>query len=143
MKSQKGITLISVTIYIIVMTIVVSIMAVISTYFLKNVNNIEDIDPLIEYTKFNSCFSAETNYDNIKVIDCAIEENGNSYIVFNNGVQYSFIKANNGIYRNNAKICKNIDNCTFSEIIQNGKNVVVVEFKARTKQETINYTLDM
>lgn len=142
MKTQKGITLITVTIYIIAMVIIVSIMSVISTYFFKNVNSTIDVNPLAEYTKFNTFFSDETNHDNIKVLECKTEENGNSYIVFNNGVQYSFIKANKGIYRNQAKIGRNIDNCTFLATIQNGKNVVIVEFKSGTKQETMTYTLD-
>lgn len=143
MKSQKGITLISVTIYIIVMTIVVSIMAVISTYFYKNINSLDNIDSLEQYTKFNTYFTDEVNHKNIKVLDFAAEENGNSYIVFDNGVQYSFIKANKGIYRNKVKICENIDNCTFEEIIQNGKNVIVVEFKAGEKQQTMKFTLEI
>lgn len=143
MKSQKGITLISVTIYVVVLAIVIGIMSVVSTYFFKNINNIENIDPLTQYTKFNSYFSEETNTQNIKVLDCKIEESGNSYIVFDNGVQYSFIKNNKGIYRNRAKICRNIDNCTFSSIIKNGKNVIVVEFESGDKKESMNFTLSM
>lgn len=143
MKSEKGITLISVIIYIIAMTLIVSMMSVISTYFYKNMNNMVEIDPLTEFTKFNSYFTDETNHNNIKILDAKIEENGNSYIAFDNGVQYSFIKANKGIYKNKVKICRNIDNCTFQETIQNGKTVIIVEFRAGDKQETMNYTLDI
>lgn len=141
MKSEKGITLISITIYIIAMTVVVSVMAVVSTYFYKNVNSLTDIDALEQYTKFNSYFTDEINNANIKIIDVKIEENGNSYIIFDNDVQYSFIKANKGIYRNKVKICENIDNCTFKEIIQNGRNVVIVKFESGEKKETMKYTL--
>ena len=40
MKSDKGITLISITIYVIVMAIVVGVVAIISTFFYSNMNAI-------------------------------------------------------------------------------------------------------
>ena len=57
MKSEKGVTLISLTIYIIVMSIVVGIIAVISGIFFKNINDLEETNPLEEYTNFNTYFS--------------------------------------------------------------------------------------
>ena len=68
MKLENGITLISLTIYIIGMTIVVSIVAIISSYFYTNTKTLnESIDPMVEYTKFNSFFSDEVNHENIKI----------------------------------------------------------------------------
>ena len=62
MKSQKGITLISLTIYVIVMAIVVGVVAIISTFFYSNINDTtQQLDPLTEYTDFNSFFSDEVN----------------------------------------------------------------------------------
>ena len=70
MKSEKGITLISLIIYVIALTIVVGIIAVISGYFYDNIDtSSEDIEPMVEYTKFNSFFSEEVNYVGIKVLD--------------------------------------------------------------------------
>ena len=41
---------------------------------------------------------------NIKVLECNTDEgSGNSYIVFDNGVQYTFIKNNMSVYRNKVK----------------------------------------
>lgn len=138
MKSQKGVTLISLTIYIIVMTIVIAIVSVISTYFYNNTHSLTDIiDPLTEYTKFNSFFTDEVNHDNIKILAC--EEN---YIVFDNGVQYTFIQENKGIYRNQVKVCRNVKNCTFGQKIQNGKNIVTVTVEIEKGQaKTVEYTL--
>ena len=63
MKSQKGITLISLTVYVIVMAIVVGVVAIISTFFYSNINDTNvDINPITEYTKFNSFFSDEVNH---------------------------------------------------------------------------------
>lgn len=151
MKSEKGITLISLTVYIIVMVIVVGIIGVISKYFYTNTNSLsKTMNPLTEYTKFNSFFSEEVNHPNLKVLACETKykdeneqaEIDSSYIVFDNKVQYSYIAENKGIYRNLVKIGKEIEKCVFKSEIKNGKNVVVVHIKIGTaKEKTIEYTL--
>ena len=138
MKSEKGITLISLTVYIIVMTIVVGVVAMITTFFYKNTKGIREVDSITEYTTFNSYFSEEINHSNLKVSVC--DSDGN-YIVFNNGVQYTFIPENKGIYRNKVKICRNIDNCKFSEEIKNGKSVITVILKAGNQEKETTYIL--
>lgn len=137
MKSEKGITLISVIIYVLVMAIVIGVMAIISTFFYKNISDEKfNIDPITEYTTFNSYFSEEINHENVKILEC--EPN---YIVFDNGVQYSYISENKGIYRNKVKICRDITNCTFKVEIKNGKEVVEVEFISGNQNKTTTYTL--
>lgn len=147
MKSEEGITLISLIIYVIALTIVVGIIAVISGYFYDNIDtSSEDIEPMVEYTKFNSFFSEEVNYVGIKVLDFNTTKNeqgkvDTSYIVFDNGVQYTFIAENKGIYRNKVKIARGIDECTFDYNIEDEKNIVYVTFKAKKLNNPIKYTL--
>lgn len=138
MKSQKGITLISLTIYIIVMVIVVTVVALISNYMFKNMNSVsEAIDPLTEYIRFNSFFTDEVNTSGIKILDCQ-----DDYILFDNNVQYTFVEANEAIYLNKAKIAKNVTNCTFSVSENDGKKQINVQITLddnETKNTT--YTL--
>ena len=142
MKTQKGVTLISLTIYVITMVIVVGILATVTTFFYKNVKDVNvDIDPITEFTTFNSYFSEEVNNSNIKVIECGTTDNYQNYIVFSNGVQYTYVPENKGIYRNQVKICRNIDICIFSEKIENGKSIVTVNLTAGNQQREIEYTL--
>ena len=62
MKSEKGVTLISVTIYVIVMTLLVAIISVITNYFYKNVElNSKQEEINNQYTKFISYFTEEVN----------------------------------------------------------------------------------
>ena len=137
MKSQKGITLTSLTVYIIVMTIVISVVAFISTYFYKNVDSLSnDINPLTEYTKFNSFFSDEVNHNNIKILEC--KEN---YVAFDNGVQYMFVLENKAIYRNQIKIAEDIEMCDFKYTIKNAKDVITVTMKLGNDTKTVDYTL--
>ena len=137
MKSQKGITLVSLIIYVFAMTVVVGVIAVVSGTFMKSLRDADFYnDPIAEYTTFNSYFTEEINHKGIQITDCQ-----DDYIVFDNNVQYSFIPENRGIYRNKVKICWDIDSCTFSKSEKNGKTVVTVEFKAGGQDRTTTYTL--
>ena len=142
MKSQKGITLISITIYVIVMALVVGVVAIISTFFYSNMSDTtQDLNPITEYTKFNSFFSDEVNHENIKILDCGTTDNGQNFIAFDNGVSYTFIPANQGIYRNQVKIASGVTNCTFTRNVKNGKDVVQVIFEAGNRRRETTYTL--
>lgn len=154
MKSQKGATLVSLTVYVIVMAIVIGILATITTFFYENVNDVNaEINPLTEYTTFNSYFSDEINHPNIKIVKCMTNTNSNgnttsdingnsqNYIVFSNGVQYTYVPENKGIYRNEVKISRNIDSCTFEEKIENGRSIIMVHFESGTIKKDIEYTL--
>ena len=141
MKSQKGITLISLTIYVIAMAIVVGTIAIISTFFYSNLTDIQDINTIAEYTKFNEFFSDEVNHLNIKILECGTTDNGQNYIVFDNGVQYTFIPENQSVYRNQVKIARGVTNCTFTRNIKNGKDVVEVLFQAGNRTRETTYTL--
>lgn len=140
MKSQKGVTLISLTIYIIAMTIVIALLTRLTMFFYSNTTDISDIDPITEYTTFNSHFSEEVNTPNIKILEC-----GTDYIVFDNGSQYTFVSENSGIYRNKAKICKDVVACSFEQgENENGKTTVKVTIKVKndtTNRQPIVYTL--
>ena len=143
MKSQKGITLISITIYVIVMAIVVGIVAILSTFFYTNVNDAnEAVDPLTEYTKFNSFFTDEVNNKDIEVLGCGTTNDGQNYIAFNNGVQYTYIPENEAVYRNRVKIAKGIKQCEFKLDVENYKNVIKVTFDSGDKIRENTYTLN-
>ena len=149
MKSENGITLTTLVVYILVMTIAVSIVASLTTFFYKNVN-VEDIesDTITQFTKFSSFFSKEINNSENYVIDCKTEgslENNDkiSYIIFSSGNQYTF--KNNEIYKNNKKICKNIDDCDFSYVFEDSKYKITVNFISgnidMTEDNAITYVL--
>ena len=139
MKLAKGVTLISLTIYIIAMTIVIAVVASISTFFYENTQDASDfVDPLTEYTNFNRFFSEEVNHNNIKILE--LKEN---WVAFDNGTQYTFVPKNKAIYRNQVKVCANVENCVFQQQIKNGKEQIIVTVKMGKMQEKrIEFTLE-
>ena len=156
MRTEKGVTLITVTIYIIVMLIMISIITVLTSYFYKNVD-IQSISQNFnqQYTKFNSYFVKEVNKRGNKVVDIQSvsipqdeEENAETntsqqnYIVFSSGNQYTYIPKNQGIYMNKAKIAQNITGCTFAtHKEENGKTTVRVTILGDNFERETNYTL--
>lgn len=156
MRTEKGVTLITVTIYIIVMLIMISIITVLTSYFYKNVD-IQSISQNFnqQYTKFNSYFVKEVNKRGNKVVDIQsvsipqdeeekTETNTSqqNYIVFSSGNQYTYIPKNQGIYMNKVKIAQNITGCTFAtHKEENGKTTVTVTILGDNFERETNYTL--
>ncbi len=138
MKEERGITLVSLTVYIIVMTIVIGVTAFISTYFYKNVDTVTDkLNPLEEYTKFNSYFSDEVNHAGIQVLECK-----DNYVIFDNGMQYMYVSENKAIYRNQVKICKEVTKASFTHKINNAKEIIEVSITLGDEPaRIIEYTL--
>lgn len=143
MKTENGVSLISLIIYLIVFTTVVAIVANISNYFYKNVTLSDNSLKLNEqFLKFNSYLTKEINtkgntIENIGEKEIA-ENKKMNYIVFSSTKnQYSFI--NNEIYFNQTKICSNVSSCKFEYnndiltiIIMSENNTFVNSYKILT-----------
>lgn len=140
MKNNRGITLTTLLIFVIVFAIVIGIVANLTSFFYKNidVSKIND-DSATQYTKFSSIFLEEIENENNSVIDCkTTTENGEkeSYIIFATGNQYTF--KNNSIYKNTIKICQNIEDCDFSYTFVDSTYKIKVNFKTTSIDMTGN-----
>lgn len=141
MRKQNGITLISVIIYVISMLIVISIIATITTYFYRNINvdNDDNQNFIMKYTKLNTVLSVEINKTGNKIIDVKENSEAGNYIIFSTGNQYTFI--NNKIYKNRMKIIDDVENCKFSYEYIDSSYKITVEITANGLTKTMNYTI--
>ncbi len=136
-KSEKGITLIALIIYILVLIIVLSALTLITSNAMKNSSYISERGKyMAELNKFNVIFLADckTNRDTINVTNNEIE--------FESGVKYTF--KDNGIYRDNLKVCNEVSNCHFEKIFDNEKNILKVKIELNKNEElatTTSYAL--
>ena len=67
MKSEKGVTVISVTVYIIAMLLAVTVIGMLTGFFYKNIDissNSSEMNK--QYTKFNAYFTDEVNIGEIQ-----------------------------------------------------------------------------
>lgn len=148
MRNQKGITMASLGIYIVVCMIVVATLATITA----NYNNaIKDMDAeseyAAEYSKFNLYFLEETkNALNKK----ATITNGTNYnsIKFETGNEFKYDITSKILYlkkntEEEIKLIKKVASCEFNLYSENGKNVIIVNIKiGETEARELKYTLE-
>ena len=137
MKSQKGITLSSLTIYILLVLVIVGILATITANFQSNIKDMNDEGvSSSEIDKFNVYFLRE-----VKRQGNGVESISDSEVIFKTGNKYTF--KDEAIYLNdNIKIAENIEKCNFSSSIVNGKEVITVNIKAfNVEEREIEYVL--
>lgn len=122
MKEERGITLGSLTIYIIALLIIIGLISTVTSFFYSNILNISDNSKnLAEITKFNMYFLKDIKKSNNTITDVATD---NTQISFSSGNVYKF--QNNAIYQNKVKICENVKNAQFKLEQVNNKSVVSV-----------------
>lgn len=148
MKNQKGITLVSLVIYIAVMLIVLSVMSSVIANFYGNIQGLNvSVDKLMELNKLNIYFLKEVKQYNNKVDTIKSDENS-SYILFSSGNSFTF--SSNKIYYNNLEICKNVKSINFEYGKKEDENGTEVEDKSVIKvvlniddlQKTMNYKIE-
>lgn len=138
MKSEKGVTLMSLTIYILLMIIVIAILATVRSNFESNLKEVtQQGDQISEISKFNIYFLQE-----VKKQGNDISSHSENEILFKTGNKYTF--RDNAIYLNdNINIAESIGECVFSYNLVNGKKIVTVKIKLLSGEgQTIEYVLN-
>ena len=116
-KKEKGVTLISLTIYVVVMVLVIALIAVITSFFYNNVINIDkEAVELAELNKLNLYMIEETEKEGNSIE--TISSDGKK-ITFNNGNAYTI--QDNGIYQNSIRICKDVN----TKVTEFGKTYIM------------------
>ena len=115
MKSEQGVTLTSLVIYIAVATVLISTMAVMSSHFFANIQLVKNqSDYVVEYNKFNMFFIQDVKANKASSII-------GTTIVFEDGTKYEY--KDESIYRNDKKIAKNIRTASFEPATYTVNNV--------------------
>ena len=137
MKSENGVTLTSLIVYIIAMVVVVATVATLTRYFYGNIDKLNDRNQSAkEYTSFNSFFTNDINIKGNKVLT---EISPEKKLIFSNGNQYTFAKQESDstglIYLNKIVICRDVKDCSFTYNDETKQITVNIEFKDGKKYE--------
>lgn len=139
MKTDSGLTVTSIIVYITAMVIVIGTIASITSFFYTNVSNLDDnSNNMSEITKFHMYFLEETTKMNNSIMTL-----NDTLVSFATG--NTFIYQNNIIYFNNIKICDNISNLQFAKEEVNDKTIIKVLITIGQDNEytkTIKYVLN-
>lgn len=138
MKSEKGVTLMSLATYIVLMMIVIAILATVRTNFQSNLKEINQQGTEVsEISKFNMYFLQEVKKQGNKINSISNNEisfiTGNKYIYRDNKIYLEDVTDGTSII-----IASNIIKCVFDKSVENGKNIVSVTIQANNANETIN-----
>ena len=131
MKSNKGASLIELTIYIIAMIVVIGAVSTITKYFYSNLNHVTNISEAIaEYTSFTSYITKDLNNSNLISVELQEGDSDEDYpyviqMLFSDGHINQYIYNKKSIYflradkENNIEktieICKNLnEDCEFA-----------------------------
>lgn len=144
MRNQKGVTMVSLVIYIVAFSIIIGIVATITTFFSNNIGGLnETAGKSAEYNKFN-IYMSEYTKNGYQVTIGSYGESSNPYIVFEkDNEKVVFEKIDDKLYMNNAKICDNVQNLeTKIQITEHGNEVLKTKIQINDTVYTNDYVLE-
>lgn len=124
MRQNKGITLISLIIYIIVFTSVIGTVAMITNYFTKNSEQtIISSKAPEQYAKLTSYLVNDMESDKIKnikikdqnILDISFIDDLRHLYVYDNSELYYILINKDNVIEKKIRICKNVSECIFSK----------------------------
>ena len=139
LTANKGITLISLVIYIAVVFVVLAALMRITTYFSSNIRDAADVSFETEFNKLNLYLLDETK----RTGNVILEITNGTQIIFFNGNKYTYNAEEQKVYLNdNIKICENVDNCLFEQkVAENGKSVLALTIAINGIEKETNYVM--
>lgn len=142
-KSEKGVTLLALTIYMIVLTAVLGMMTVLSNLFYNNVYTLQDtVENAGDFDTLNSCLITDAKANTSVRVD-----ESSKTIVFGNDTTYTYNEEEETIYRGEFKVASHVK---YFNVTSSTKTVDNVEKKILTikiiigdsTQNLINQTID-
>jgi hypothetical protein len=152
-KSQKGITMLSLVIYVASFLAVTGVVAVITTFFYNNIKIINtDMGSSAYYNKLNLYMANETKKAGNQILkyestDDRIDESSVptdvNYITFQNGngEKNTFLKVGSILYYNKIVLCKNVSDFTIRTDESNGNKIIKIYINIDGTAYSTNYVL--
>lgn len=142
MKSERGITLTSLIIYVVITTITVTAIAAFSSFFVSNMNEVKEQEKYApEFNKFSMFFIGDVK--NNKTAEVTTNQ-----VTFEDGTVYQYRQSEKAVYRNSTKITEKVDSFSFSsteeQVSSTNKRIINVKMSIGGKvnlKSGIDYTL--
>ncbi len=142
MKSEKGITLTALILYVVVAMITVTAIAGFSSLFVSNMNEVKGQEKYApEFNKFSMFFIGDVKNNNTAVVTTECVE-------FDDGTIYEYKASEKAVYRNGTKITEKVDSFSFGstteQVSSTTKQIINVKMSIGGKvnlKNGIDYTL--
>lgn len=142
MKAERGVTLIILSIYVIIFSIIIALLANLSNFIYGNLGGISDSNiDLTEFNKFNMYFIEDVKNNKQVLVQNLADDNDREFvqIVFADGDAYTYTIGDDAIYKNNQKIASDILDFKAEGFKKDDKMYVEISVRIGTDDET-NYT---
>ena len=143
-KSERGVTLTELAVYITVMLMILAIMTTVSTFFYNNLGILKgSAQYAAQFDSFNSYLTVDVKSNSDVIVK-------NNTIIFENGTTYVYNEADEGVCRENQKIATNVKSFNISKRTITVNNVeknilrvnIIIGNSSKTLfNKTIDYTL--
>ena len=147
MKSQKGITMLSLIIYISSFLVISGIIAGITMFFYNN-NSLMDaqVYSAAEFNKFNMYMVDESEQVGnrvSKIMPDNAENNSSNIdcIIFSNGDQFTLDRISKILYYNRIALCEDVNGLKVKREYTSGKEVLNVIIEFTNKSYSCKYTM--
>lgn len=142
MKNERGITLIALIVYIILMTFVVAGVTAITNSFYNNINEMDKTsESAVSFAKFNMYFINDIKSENVRIVSSSPNQ---VQISFKNKdgqdqtVKYSV--QNKTLYRDKIKICDKVNDANITT--NTSTNTITVKLLINNYEKTTVYALE-
>ena len=113
MKTEKGITLAILAIYVVFFSVLISLLTALSSYIYNNIGYVNDnsVD-VSEFNKFNRYFIEDVKTNTQAEVKETTNSEGKNIvqITFEDGDTYRYVAEEKSMYKNRQKIAKDIQN---------------------------------
>ena len=143
-KSENGITMINLIIYISCFVVITAIVGGVTTFFYNNTDILDsEISAASEYNKLNMYLAKESEEFNNKFVQFNSEDEFTSVLTFSNGNIYTFDKENKLLYYNKMCLCEFVSDFSVTVDHSTGKQVVnvLVKFDDNNISYKTSYTM--
>ena len=145
MRSQKGITMMGLVMYITCFLLVTGIVAGITAFFYGNSNLMtEELYSSADFNKLNLYFVKESEQEGNRVEEIAEENNidgASYYIKFTNGDRFTYDSSYGLLYYQGICLCEDVKKFKADQDFSSGKEVVKIFIEFTNKSYSCNYTM--
>ncbi len=154
MKKEQGITLITLIIYVLLMTFILAGISSITASFYSNMNEFDkESESAVAYSKFNMYFLTDIKRKNARIESSARKHviiaydkpgegvsSGDVTVEGNETERIEYSMQNDGLYRNKVKICDNVKDAVFTTDTE--ENTIKLEVIIGEYQRSTTYKLE-
>lgn len=140
-RNTKGITLVSLVIYVVIMLMLIAIIAVFKNNIDKNIDSMGEYTSLVpQINKVHMYMLGEVNIKDNKVLK---RNSSGSYIEFSSGNSYMF--SDGSLYKNSVKVLSDIIGGSFQVETENNNEVLYVNLSLDDKLQNkqLKYVISM